>query len=128
VTDFPRSLIEFQHRFPDEAACAAYLFAARWPDGFVCPGCGKTKALAAGQPSSCRPTCESAPNRDPARDWSYHIESMPIISVLVGSPSAPIGTPCHWILGHRIKVVTHAGAGSRFGADSQHQGRRALFR
>jgi hypothetical protein len=63
--------------------------------------------------------CESAPNRDPARDWSYHIESMPIISVLVGSPSAPIGTPCHWILGHRIKVVTHAGAGSRFGADSQ---------
>jgi hypothetical protein len=44
MTDFPRSLIEFQHRFPDEAACAAYLFAARWPDGFVCPGCGKTKA------------------------------------------------------------------------------------
>jgi hypothetical protein len=59
VTDFPRSLIEFQHRFPDEAACAAYLFAARWPDGFVCPGCGKTKALAAGQPSSCRPTNRS---------------------------------------------------------------------
>jgi hypothetical protein len=44
---------------------------------------------------------------------------MPIISVLVGFPSAPIGTPCHWILRHRIKVVTHAGAGSRFGADSQ---------
>lgn len=44
MTDFPRSLIEFQHRFPDEAACAAYLFAARWPSGFSCPGCGKTKA------------------------------------------------------------------------------------
>jgi predicted RNA-binding Zn-ribbon protein involved in translation (DUF1610 family) len=44
MTDFPRSLIEFQHRFPDEAACAAYLFAARWPGGFVCPSCGKTKA------------------------------------------------------------------------------------
>ena len=44
MADYPRSLIEFQHCFPDEAACAAYLFAARWPHGFVCPGCGKTKA------------------------------------------------------------------------------------
>jgi hypothetical protein len=44
VTDFPRSLIAFQHRFADEAACARYLFAARWPEGFVCPGCGMTKA------------------------------------------------------------------------------------
>jgi hypothetical protein len=43
-TDFPRSLIEFQRRFPDEAACVGYLFAARWPEGFVCPGCGKGKA------------------------------------------------------------------------------------
>jgi len=37
-------LIEFQHRFPDEAACVKYLFAARWPEGFSCPGCGKSKA------------------------------------------------------------------------------------
>ena len=44
MTDFPRSLIEFQQRFGDEAACAHYLAAARWPDGFVCPGCGGRKA------------------------------------------------------------------------------------
>ena len=44
MTDFPRSLIEFQQRFGDEAACAQYLIAARWPDGFVCPGCGGGKA------------------------------------------------------------------------------------
>lgn len=25
MTDFPRSLFEFQRRFPDEAACVAYL-------------------------------------------------------------------------------------------------------
>src|SRR5438552_17913791 len=43
MTDFPRSLIEFQQRFGDEAACAQYLAAARWPDGFVCPGCGGGK-------------------------------------------------------------------------------------
>ena len=41
---FPRSLIEFQHRFPDEAACVQYLFAMRWPAGFVCPACGNGKA------------------------------------------------------------------------------------
>ena len=44
MTDFPRSLIEFQRYFPNEAACAAYLSAARWPHGFVCPSCGNTKA------------------------------------------------------------------------------------
>src|SRR5262249_28867810 len=44
MTDFPRSLIEFQQRFGDEAACAQYLIATRWPDGFVCPGCGGSKA------------------------------------------------------------------------------------
>jgi len=44
MTDFPRSLLEFQQHFGDEAACAQYLAAARWPDGFVCPGCGGGKA------------------------------------------------------------------------------------
>ena len=44
MTDFPRSLIDFQRRFGDEAACVRYLFAARWPEGFVCPGCGNGKA------------------------------------------------------------------------------------
>ena len=44
MSDFPRSLIEFQQRFSGEGACAKYLFAARWPQGFVCPGCGTSKA------------------------------------------------------------------------------------
>jgi transposase-like protein len=37
---FPRTLLEFQAQFPDDAACWAYLRRARWPDGFVCPRCG----------------------------------------------------------------------------------------
>jgi transposase-like protein len=37
---FPQSVIEFQHRFPDDDACRAYLFVSRWPDGFACPVCG----------------------------------------------------------------------------------------
>jgi transposase-like protein/predicted RNA-binding Zn-ribbon protein involved in translation (DUF1610 family) len=44
MTDFPRSLPQFQRRFPDEAACADYLVSARWPNGFRCPGCGGAKA------------------------------------------------------------------------------------
>lgn len=46
MSDFPRSLIEFQQRFPDEAGCAAYLEAARWPSGFVCPSCGGVRGWA----------------------------------------------------------------------------------
>lgn len=46
MADFPRSLIEFQQRFPDEAACAAYLREARWPTGFVCPACGGVRGWA----------------------------------------------------------------------------------
>src|SRR4051794_4094719 len=37
--DFPKSILEFQTRFGDEQACLDYLFACRWPDGFVCPRC-----------------------------------------------------------------------------------------
>jgi len=36
---FPRSIVEFQRRFPDEAACRAYLFESRWPEGYRCPHC-----------------------------------------------------------------------------------------
>ena len=44
--DFPRTLMELEQQFGDEVACRAYLFALRWPDGFVCPGCGGHTALA----------------------------------------------------------------------------------
>ncbi len=37
---FPRSLIEFQRRFPTDEACGEYLVAVRWPRGFRCPACG----------------------------------------------------------------------------------------
>jgi ISXO2-like transposase domain/Transposase zinc-ribbon domain len=37
---FPRTIVEFQRQFADEAACRDYLFVCRWPDGFRCPACG----------------------------------------------------------------------------------------
>jgi hypothetical protein len=38
---FPGSLPEFQRLFPDDTACATYLEAIRWRDGFVCGWCGE---------------------------------------------------------------------------------------
>jgi transposase-like protein len=38
--DFPRSIVDFQERFPDNAACLDYLADSRWPEGFRCPACG----------------------------------------------------------------------------------------
>jgi len=57
--EFPRTIIEFQGRFPDEHACWDYLVSCRWPDGYRCPRCGsQSAALLAGrrlwQCSACR--------------------------------------------------------------------------
>jgi transposase-like protein len=38
--EFPKTLIEFQERFSDEASCWAFVRGERWPRGFVCPRCG----------------------------------------------------------------------------------------
>ena len=43
--DYPRTLMDFERRFSDESACRAYLFALRWPEGFVCPRCGCRRGL-----------------------------------------------------------------------------------
>src|ERR671939_123340 len=40
MAELPRSPPELEARFPDEAACARWLAAKRWPDRFRCPACG----------------------------------------------------------------------------------------
>jgi transposase-like protein len=32
--------MELERRFADDSSCRSYLFALRWPEGFVCPRCG----------------------------------------------------------------------------------------
>ena len=44
--DYPRTILELERRFGDEAACRAYLCTLRWPEGFVCPRCGGKAAWA----------------------------------------------------------------------------------
>jgi Transposase zinc-ribbon domain len=36
----PGPLPELEARFPEDAACARWLFGQRWPQGLRCPGCG----------------------------------------------------------------------------------------
>ncbi len=43
---FPKSLREFQAKFATDDACAEYLAACRWPDGFTCLRCGHEHAYA----------------------------------------------------------------------------------
>lgn len=40
MVERPGSLPAFEARFPDDEACARWLFEKRWPEGFRCPGCG----------------------------------------------------------------------------------------
>jgi transposase-like protein len=42
--DYPRTLLELERRFSSDAVCRQYLFALRWPQGFVCSRCGGRKA------------------------------------------------------------------------------------
>jgi transposase-like protein len=37
--DYPKTLLEMEHRFATEGACRDYLTRLRWPSGFVCPAC-----------------------------------------------------------------------------------------
>src|SRR5580693_2265506 len=64
---FPKSLPEFQRRFATESAGAEYPFERRWPEGFVCLGCGegcawllKTKAFTYECDDCGRPTSVTA--------------------------------------------------------------------
>ena len=49
MDDLPRSLPAFEARFPDDDACARWLAARRWPDGFHCPACGHDKSWELGR-------------------------------------------------------------------------------
>ena len=45
-TDLPDDLPSFLERFGSDEHCRAYLFAARWPEGFRCTACGHDRAWA----------------------------------------------------------------------------------
>jgi len=58
MTEYPKTLEEFEAMFPTDAACRDYLCQIRWPNGFCCPRCGSEKAYPIGsvlyQCAKCR--------------------------------------------------------------------------
>ncbi len=40
--EYPTTMLDFMHQFPDDDACRAYLETMRWPNGFVCSRCQGT--------------------------------------------------------------------------------------
>lgn len=49
MEDYPRTLEQLEARFSTEEACRDYLFALRWPKGFLCPRCGRDRAWPVGK-------------------------------------------------------------------------------
>lgn len=43
--DYPKTMLELERRFSEEATCRSYLAALRWPEGFVCRKCSARKSL-----------------------------------------------------------------------------------
>lgn len=44
MEDYPKTLSELEKRFNTEEACRSYLYALRWPNGFICPRCSHSEA------------------------------------------------------------------------------------
>jgi len=47
--DYPKTLLELEKRFRSEQDCLEYLVRIRWPEGFICPGCGSSDAWVTGR-------------------------------------------------------------------------------
>jgi transposase-like protein len=78
--DFPKTALEFERRFGDEAACWEYLRAKKWPDGFRCPRCrggsayfvaerGRDECAACGHQTSATAGTLFHGTRTPLRTW-----------------------------------------------------------
>ena len=46
MADYPQTVLAFNERFHDDAACRAYLESIRWPEGPRCPRCPQAKVWA----------------------------------------------------------------------------------
>ena len=117
--DFPLTILEFQQRFGTEEACREYLFASRWPDGFVCPACGGADAGAqtrrhlwicatCGRQTSITAGTVMHGTRLPLRTWfwaAYLVSTFqPGISAM--QLQRQLGVGCHetaWAMLHKLR-------------------------
>ena len=80
MCDYPNSLPEFQRMFPDEDACATWLFKLRWRDDFECPASGHKECCALKtrkwlyQCKICNESCTVLPRRSRSIPYRTKIE------------------------------------------------------
>jgi transposase-like protein len=116
---FPRTLAEFHAAFPNQDSCVLYLAQSRWPEGFVCPRCGRGEAYrlpkrGLWQCKSCgyqtSPTAGTVLHRSrvPLRQW---FEAAYLVSTLTPGVSAvqlqrQLGLATYetaWTMLHRLR-------------------------
>ena len=117
--DFPLTILEFQQRFGTEEACRAYVFASRWPEGFVCPGCGGRNAgaetrrhlwicTACGRQTSVTAGTVMHATRLPLRTWFWaaYLVSTFHPGVSAKQLQRQLGIGCHetaWAMLHKLR-------------------------
>ena len=117
--DFPLTILEFQQRFGTEEACRAYVFASRWPEGFVCPGCaarnvgGETRrhlwiCTACGRQTSVTAGTVMHGTRLPLRTWFWaaYLVSTFHPGISAKQLQRQLGIGCHetaWAMLHKLR-------------------------
>ena len=117
--DFPLTILEFQQRFGSEEACRAYVFASRWPEGFVCPGCGGRDAggetrrhlwicTACGRQTSVTAGTVMHGTRLPLRTWFWaaYLVSTFHPGISAKQLQRQLGVGCHetaWAMLHKLR-------------------------
>lgn len=119
--DFPQTILEFQSRFGTEEACREYLFASRWPDGFLCPGCGGREAgaetrrhlwvcTACGRQTSITAGTVMHKTRLPLRTWFWAAYLVATFHPGISAKQLQrqVGLGCHetaWAMLHKLRAA-----------------------
>lgn len=117
--DYPLTILEFQQRFGTEESCRAYVFASRWPEGFVCPGCGARDAggetrrhlwicTACGRQTSVTAGTVMHGTRLPLRTWFWaaYLVSTFHPGISAKQLQRQLGIGCHetaWAMLHKLR-------------------------
>lgn len=119
--DYPLTILEFQQRFGTEEACREYLFCSRWPEGFVCPGCGGRDAgaetrrhlwicTACGRQTSITAGTVMHKTRLPLRTWFWaaYLVSTFHPGISAKQLQRQLGIGCHetaWAMLHKLRAA-----------------------
>jgi transposase-like protein len=115
------TILEFQQRFGTEEACREYLFASRWPEGFVCPGCAASAAggetrrhlwicTACGRQTSITAGTVMHKTRLPLRTWFWaaYLVSTFHPGISAKQLQRQLGIGCHetaWAMLHKLRAA-----------------------